>query len=192
MEIAFVAYDGMTALDFVGAFDPVTRLRTMGYLDVDWDVCARTEDVTATGSLTLDVDAVDEPLADYDLLVVPGGTETRDLVDDDAFVDWLSTGRGCDVVASVCTGSLLLGAAGMLDGRRATTHPDAYDLLEAYCEVVPARVVDEGDVVTARGVTSALDLGLYLAERLADEETRAEIAAQMDYPHYDPEAVIGR
>jgi cyclohexyl-isocyanide hydratase len=192
MNVAFVAYDGMTALDFVGAFDPVTRLETMGYLDLEWDVCAPTEDVTATGSLTVDVDAVDESLGGYDLLVVPGGTETRELVDDASFVDWLATGRRADLVASVCTGSLLLGAAGLLDGRRATTHPSAYDQLEAYCEVLPARVVDEGDLVTARGVSSALDLGLRLAERLADEETREEIAEQMDYPHYDPAAVVAR
>lgn len=192
MHVAFVAYDGMTALDFVGAFDPVTRVETMGYAPLDWDVCAPTETVTATGALTLDVDAVDQSLSGYDVVVVPGGTETRDLVEEESFVDWLATGRDADVVASVCTGSLLLGAAGMLDGRRATTHPSAYDLLEAYCEVLPERVVDEGDLVTARGVTSALDLGLRLAERLTDAETRTEIATQMDYPHYDPAAVVTR
>jgi cyclohexyl-isocyanide hydratase len=182
----------MTALDFVGAFDPVTRVETMGYAPLDWDLCAPSETVTATGALSFDVDAVDESLSGYDMLVVPGGTETRELVADESFVDWLATGRNADVVASVCTGSLLLGATGMLDGRRATTHPSAYDLLEEYCEVLPERVVDEGDLVTARGVTSALDLGLRLAERLTDAESRAEIATQMDYPHYDPDAVVVR
>lgn len=187
MHVAFVAYDGMTALDFVGAFDPVTRLSTMGYLDLSWGVCARTPVATANANLRVEVDAVAEPLTDCDLLVVPGGFATRTLVDDDAFVEWLRGGRDTDLVASVCTGSLLLGAAGYLDGRRATTHPSAYDDLAAYCTVVRDRVVDDGDLVTARGVSSSLDLGLYLVERLSDERTREEIAAQMDYPHFGVE-----
>ncbi len=86
--------------------------------------------------------------------------------------------------ASVCTGALLLGAAGFLKGKRATTHPNNFDELAPYCaEVVDERVVDEGDIVTARGVTSAIDLGLYLVERLASAAARARIAKQMDYPY---------
>jgi len=86
--------------------------------------------------------------------------------------------------ASVCTGSLLLGAAGFLKGRRATTHPNALEALKTYCAtVVAARVVDEGDVITAVGVTSAVDLGLTLVARIAGEEARERIAEQMDYPH---------
>jgi transcriptional regulator GlxA family with amidase domain len=68
---------------------------------------------------------------------------------------------------SVCTGALLLGAAGFLQGRRAITHPAAYEELEPYCgEVARERVVDEGDIVTARGVSSAIDMGLHLVQRL--------------------------
>ncbi|WP_224449648.1 DJ-1/PfpI family protein [Haloprofundus salilacus] len=186
MRAGFVTFDGMTALDFVGGFDPVTRLSTMGYVDLEWDVCAsaaaQTETVTAAANLRFEVDSAGESLAGYDLLFVPGGSATRELRRDDAFVSWLETAEECPVVASVCTGSLLLGAAGFLDGRLATTHPNAFDMLEEYCEVVDARVVDEGPVVTARGVASALDVGLHLVERLTDVETRREIAAQMDYP----------
>lgn len=181
MDVAFVAYDGMTALDFVGAFDPVTRLSTMDYMEMSWDVCARTPTVTAGAELRFEADAVDEPLGDYDLVFVPGGFATRELQDDEAFVSWLRGAEGADLLASVCTGSLLLGAAGFLDGLAATTHPNAYDQLADYCAVREDRVVDAGDVVTARGVSSAIDLGLYLVERLADETTRREIAEQMDY-----------
>ncbi len=186
MRFAFVAYDGMTALDFVGAFDPLTRLGTMGYADAEWDVCAPTATATATGNLRFEVDAVGEPLSGYDLVFVPGGVDAAGLAADDEFVSWLATASDADTVASVCTGSLLLGAAGMLDGRRATTHPSAYEELGAYCEVARERVVDDGDRVTARGVSSSLDVGLYLVERLTDAEVREEIAAQMDYPHYSP------
>jgi cyclohexyl-isocyanide hydratase len=88
----------------------------------------------------------------------------------------------------VCTGSLLLGAAGFLRGKRATTHPAAFEALRPHCaRVVDDRVVDEGDVVTARGVASSIDLGLRLCERLAGAEVRERIALQMDYPYYkDP------
>ena len=85
---------------------------------------------------------------------------------------------------SVCTGALLLGAAGFLRGRRATTHPNAYKELEPYCgTVVHDRVVDEGDVITARGVSSAIDAGLHVVQRIAGADARMRIAAQMDYPY---------
>jgi cyclohexyl-isocyanide hydratase len=185
MHVAFVAYDGMTALDFVGAFDPVTRLSTMDYMEMTWDVCARTETVTAGADLRFEADAVGNPLDGYDLVFVPGGFATRELRRDEAFVSWLRSAGDADLLASVCTGSLLLGAAGFLDGVSATTHPSAYNDLAEYCEVREDRVVDAGDVVTARGVSSSLDLGLYLVERLADGTTRREIAAQMDYERND-------
>ncbi len=183
MHIAFVAYDGMTALDFVGIYDPLTRLDTMGFRDdVSWDVCARTERVTANAGLEIVPDAVDESLSGYDMLVVPGGFVARELAEDDEFVSWLATADS-EWIASVCTGSLLLGSAGFLDGKRATTHPDAYDRLAEYCDVVEERVVRDGQVVTAGGVTSGIDLGLWLCAELVDVETRDAIKSQMDYPY---------
>ena len=116
------------------------------------------------------------------LLVVPGGLGTRILQHDKAFIDWIRTSKSVKLKASVCTGSLLLGAAGFLKDKRATTHPNAFEELKRYCgQVFNDRVVDEGDVVTARGVTSSIDLGLHLVERLAGAETRTRIAKQMDY-----------
>ncbi|SFR69243.1 DJ-1/PfpI family protein [Halogeometricum limi] len=183
MHVAFVVFDDMTALDFVGAFDPLTRLDTMDLAPFPfrWNVCARTAPVTATANLGIAVDEVDESLEKYDLVVVPGGAGTRELRHDESFLNWLGT-ADADILASVCTGSLLLGAAGFLAGKTATTHPAATEELRTYCDVSEDRVVDEGDVVTARGVTSALDLGLHLVERLTDSETRTAIAEQMDYP----------
>ena len=86
---------------------------------------------------------------------------------------------------SVCTGALLLGSAGFLVGKRATTHPTAFEELKPYCAtvVVDHRVVDEEGVVTAQGVTSSIDLGLHLVERIAGREAKASIAKQMDYPY---------
>jgi len=85
---------------------------------------------------------------------------------------------------SVCTGALLLGATGWLRDKRATTHPSAFDELAPYCAAVAGeRVVDEGGVITARGVSASIDLGLHVVERLAGAEARAHIARQMDYPY---------
>jgi cyclohexyl-isocyanide hydratase len=115
---------------------------------------------------------------------VPGGFGTRTLQHDDTFMRWIKTAANVPLKVSVCTGALILGAAGFLKGRRATTHPSAYQELEPYCAtVVKERVVDEDCVITARGVSSSLDMGLHVVERLAGAAARARVAAQMDYPY---------
>jgi cyclohexyl-isocyanide hydratase len=183
VKAAFIIFNRMTALDFVGVYDPVTRLKSMGLMPgLSWDVCAYSTEVADDKGLVFTPTRVGGPLGGYDLLIVPGGFGTRELVDDEGFIEWLKTSAPCGLKASVCTGSLLLGAAGFLAGRRATTHPSAFRELERFCrEVSDQRVVDEGDVVTARGVTSAIDLGLHLVERFVGKEGRERIRKQMDY-----------
>ena len=128
--------------------------------------------------------SIAEPLDSYDLVFLPGGFGTRALQNDRAFIDWLKTAESASLKVSVCTGALLLGAAGFLRGRRATTHPSAHKDLEPYCgKVVQDRVVDEGDIVTAGGVSSAIDLGLHIVQKLAGVEARGQIAARIDYPY---------
>lgn len=186
MNAAFVMFDQMTALDFVGFYDPLTRLKSMDFMpDFQWQICSFCDDVSDIQDLRFDPDSISQPLNDFDLLVVPGGYGSRSLQHNEEFIAWLKTAAPIPLKASVCTGSLLLGAAGFLKQKRATTHPKAYAELARYCtKVSNDRIVDEGDIVTARGVCSAIDLGLYLVERLAGEEIRAEIARQMDYPFY--------
>jgi transcriptional regulator GlxA family with amidase domain len=183
MKAAFIIFDRMTALDFIGVYDPVTRLKSMGFVpDLTWDICAASARVTDDKDLIFTPTRTGGALSGYDLVVVPGGFGTRTLTGDAAFIGWLATAADCRLKASVCTGSLLLGAAGFLQGRRATTHRTAFQDLAQYCRtVVDDRVVDEGDVVTARGVTSALDLGLHLVERLAGAGVAEQIRRQMDY-----------
>lgn len=172
----------MTMLDFVGAYDPITRLDRMDFMQLDWDICAQTETVTAD-QITVDVDCVTPDLGTYDLIFLPGGSATRELRTNEEFLDWLQTASSCRYKTSVCTGSLLLGAAGFLQNRTATTHPTQFELLEEYATVVDDRVVRDRDVITGRGVSSALDLGLAIVELLSDRETREAIATQMDYPY---------
>ncbi len=184
MQIAFVIFDRLTALDFVGIYDPLTRLKTMNFRpDLGWDICARTRTVTDDRGLRFTPTKVAESLADYDLLVVAGGHGAGALVNDQSFIAWLRTAAACPLKTSVCTGALLLGAAGFLKGQRATTHHTAYADLAPFCAAVgQERIVDAGRVITAGGVTAGIDLGLYLVEKFAGADVRTQISRQMDYP----------
>lgn len=184
-RFGFVAFEGMTLLDLVGVLDPVGRIASMGF-----DPSSRAEVVSATGprvwtceGAELRVERVRPPLSDFDVLVVPGGHGTRALEGDAALAAWLGTFPENRLITSVCTGALLLGAAGRLRGRRATTHRTAMsDLPKHGATPVDARVVDEGQLVTAAGVTCALDLGMHIVRRLEGDEVAGKIAAQMHLP----------
>lgn len=185
MKCAFIVFDRMTALDFIGFYDAVTRLKSMDIMDdFEWRVCATANRVVDDRGLRIAVDTVGERLDAYDILFVPGGVGSRRLQHEPGFIGWLKTAQSVPLKVSVCTGALLLGAAGFLRGRKATTHPSAWKDLAPYCEsVVEDRVVDCGDVVTARGVSSSLDLGLFVVEKLMGSDARDRVAAQMDYPY---------
>lgn len=182
MHAAFVIYDDMTALDLIGMFDPLSRLAGVAGYDWTWEFVALKPEVTATARLKFSADAVGASLAGYDVILIPGGYGSRVLQNDEKFLTWLQTAAPCPLKVSVCTGALLWGAAGFLRDKRATTHPSAYSLLEPYCtQISNERIVDAGDVITARGVTAAIDLGLYLCERLAGKSVKTKIQQQMDY-----------
>ena len=187
MKAAMIVFDHMTYLDFVGFYDPVTRLKSMNVIpDFEWRICSNKRQVTDDrgGGLGLIADSVYEPLGGYDLLFVAGGLGTRTLQHDNEFMEWLKSAAPVKLKTSVCTGALLLGAAGYLRGKQATTHPSALKELAPYCSaVLTKRVVDEGNVITAGGVSSSIDLGLHVVERLAGADARARIAAQMCYPY---------
>jgi transcriptional regulator GlxA family with amidase domain len=183
MRFAFVVYDGMTTLDFAGVYDSVTRLRTMGFMpDLEYDVCADKGEVTTFEGLRLIPDKVGNNLSSYDYVFIPGGNGILGLSRDRDFLAWLMTMSKDTVKVSVCGGAILLGLIGALKGKAATTHPALQDALRRFTDKLSNdRVVDEGDVITARGVTSSIDLGLYLCEKMAGADVRRRIQAQMDY-----------
>jgi cyclohexyl-isocyanide hydratase len=191
MKIAFVLFDGVTFLDFIGFYDVVDRLGQFeATADFQWDICGPAAEISDELGLTVKIPKVLPDLAAYDLIFVPGGMGTRKLRYDEAFVDWLQGAKEATYQISVCTGSLLLGAAGFLQGRKATTHPRAYDLLEPYCaEVLHTRIVQDGKVITAGGVSTSIDLGLYVVELLAGREAAMSVKAQIDYP-YEPQGIV--
>ncbi|MFS0857445.1 DJ-1/PfpI family protein [Paenibacillus taichungensis] len=191
MKISFVLFDGLTFLDFAGFYDVINRLnffeQTKG---TTWETCAMTDQVTDESGLTLKVDRVKPNLAEYDLVFVPGGMGTRKLRFDEAFVGWLRQAENVPLKVSVCTGSLLMGAAGFLTGKKATTHPNVYELLEPYvAEVIQTRIVKDGNVITAGGVATSIDLGVYVVGLLAGQEAADNVKLQIDYP-YDMQGVV--
>ncbi len=186
-RIAFLVFPRLTVLDFVGAYDALRRVPLMGIdPEVTHRIIGTEKEVVDDSGLVVKTDSVYEDLAAFDLLYIPGGLGTRTLVNDERFIAYLRTWGHERPIASVCTGALLLGAAGYLQGRRATTHHRAYDLLHPYCAevVTDRRIVDEGRVVTAGGVSSSLDLGLYLVEKFWGPAAREKVTAQMEYRAY--------
>jgi len=183
MKIGFVIYAGMSTLDFAGVYEPLTCLKTMEFVPaLEWDFCGREEKVTDHTGLTLCATAVGKSFGAYDLMVVPGGSTARKLAKELSFVEWLKTAASCPLKVSVSSGALLLGAAGFLKGKKATTHAASMDELSAYCsEVLDKRIVDEGDVITCGGAASSIDLGLYLCGKLAGLSVKETIRHRMDY-----------
>jgi transcriptional regulator GlxA family with amidase domain len=183
MKIAYILFNHITLLDFIGVYDAVSRLKTMQYIpDLQWDICALTEKVSDELGVTILPNKIGGSLESYDVLFVPGGNGTRALQHDHDFIEWLQTVTPEAWKMSVCTGSLLLGAAGFLKGKKATTHFDHYETLQSYCkEVVTDRVVEDGNIITAGAVSSSIDLGLFVCNKWAGAEAAAAIRRRMDY-----------
>lgn len=183
MKIAFIVFNGITWLDFIGVYDPVTRLKAYNYLPaLSWDICAFTTEAADNDGLTIKPTVIKIDLAGYDAIVVPGGHGTRKLQHDIDFINWIKTAGQVKYKISICTGSLLLGAAAFLKDKKATTNYQEYEALKPYCkEVSTDRVVDDNNVITAGAVSASIDLGLYLCSKWAGGEAADFIRKKMDY-----------
>ncbi len=186
-RIAFLVFPRLTLLDLVGAYDALRRIATMGLdPEVTHRIIGTAREIVDETGLAITPDTVYEDLGGFDLLYVPGGVGARTLMSDEHLVAYLRTWPAEKPLASVCTGALLIGRAGHLQGKRATTHHRAFDLLRPYCRevVTDQRIVDEDPVVTGGGVASSLDLGLYLVEKFWGTVARETVARQMEYRAY--------
>jgi transcriptional regulator GlxA family with amidase domain len=183
MRAAIVIFPRLTVLDFIGMYDPLSRIRSMD-IDPGFElrIVGTESEISDESGLVLKPDSVLLDLRPFDLLLLPGGQGTRTLMHDKHFVGYLRTWGWDRPVASVCTGALLLAAAGLLHRGPATTHHGAFDLLRGFgIDVVERRIVENGRVTTAGGVASSLDLGLYLVEKYYGAPARERVAAQMEY-----------
>jgi len=183
MEIAVLLFDRFTALDAVGPYEVLSRLPGAGVRFVAEEPGPKR---TETGSLVMVAEHSLDDLPHPEVVVVPGGFGTRALLNDEAVLGWLRRAHETSQwTTSVCTGSLLLGAAGILEGLEATTHWLELDTLRGFgAQPTNRRVVEQGKVVTAAGVSSGIDMALTLAARIAGADVAKAIQLGIEY---DPE-----
>ncbi|MHB1537873.1 MAG: DJ-1/PfpI family protein [Solirubrobacteraceae bacterium] len=185
MRIAIPLFDGFTALDAIGPYEVLSRLPGVELVFVARERGAVAAD---SGMVALLAVARLEDVAAPDVLVVPGGRGTRRLLDDEHLLGWIRQAHsGSQWTASVCTGSLLLGAAGILVGVRASTHWLEYETLARFgARPVRERVVRDGKIITAAGVSAGIDMALTLAAEIAGEQVASAIQLSIEYDPQPP------
>jgi transcriptional regulator GlxA family with amidase domain len=185
MRIALLVFDRLTALDAVGPYEVLSRLPGADLRLVGKQVGVKRTD---TGALGLEADLALADLPDPDVVLVPGGAGSRPLMSDAEVLDWVRAAHETSTwTTSVCTGALVLGAAGLLQGKRATTHWAYLDRLrELGAEPVSERVVEDGKVITAAGVSAGIDMALGLAARIAGEDVAHAIQLGIEYDPQPP------
>jgi len=185
MEIAIPMYDRFTALDAIGPYEVLSRLPGA---HVTWLAHEPGLVKTDNHMLAIQATAAFEDVPEPDIVLVPGGIGTRDLLDDERLLSWLRGAHETSTwTTSVCTGSLLLGAAGILEGLEATSHWLELDALAQFgATPTGRRVVPQGKVVTAAGVSSGIDMGLWLAGEIAGPEFAQAVQLLIEYDPQPP------
>ena len=185
-QIGLLLFPDLTQLDLTGPYEVFTK-----FPDTDVHLLWKTLDpVGASGGMRLLPTATFAESPPLDLICVPGGAGMNPLLEDEETLDFVRRqARAARYVTSVCTGALVLGAAGLLRGRRATTHWMSLPMLAAFgCEPVSERVVVDGDLITGGGVTAGIDFALTIAGELFGAETARRIQLAIEYdprPPYD-------
>jgi putative intracellular protease/amidase len=183
MDIAIPLYDRFTALDAVGPYEVLARLpgATVRFVAVEPGP-KRTE----TDSLVMVAEHSLEDFPSPEVVVVPGGIGSRTALHDQALLDWVRRAHESSKwTTSVCTGALILGAAGLLDGLEATTYWTELETLRRFgATPVDRRVVEQGKIITAAGVSSGIDMALTLTARIAGDDVAKAIQLGIEY---DPE-----
>ena len=192
-KVGILVFPEVEVLDFCGPFEvfSVTRLdegrrrEEPSPFDVVL-VAGRNEPVVATGGLRVIPDHTLDDCPPLDVLVVPGGWGTRREMNNDQLITWVARrGRQVTTLTSVCTGSLLLAQAGLLDGKRATTHwrviEDMRKLFPRVAVIEDQHVVDEGDLITSAGISAGIDMALHVVSRHHGEAIARATARHMEY-----------
>jgi transcriptional regulator GlxA family with amidase domain len=194
LNVGILIFDEVEVLDFCGPFEVFSVTRRPGASDQDesarpfavFTVAQTSATIRTRGGLRVEPHFTIENHPPIDILVVPGGWGTRREVDNPVIIDWIRrVATETQLNTSVCTGAFLLAQAGLLEGRRATTHWGSLDRLEqTFPQVEVVRVsrwVDEGKVVTSAGISAGIDMSLYLVERFLGMEVAEQTARQMEY-----------
>lgn len=191
MNFQILIFDGFDELDAIAPYEVLQNASSAGAI-VELSALDATKQIVAAHGLRVMPSAQLDLKQRPDVLIVPGGgwmrgssKGARAEVERGAIPAALkSLHQSGTIVAAVCTGAMLLASSGILRGRPATTHHSAIKDLENFgAEIINERVVDDGDIVTAGGVTSGLDLALWLVERFYGSKVARQIGTQMEYEH---------
>lgn len=190
LRFGIVVFDDAEELDFVGPWEVFGVANRLFPGKVHTDLLSvKGSWVRAVYGLRVECPFTIRTCGRLDLVVVPGGKGARSAMKDrDLRLFLRAIHRDGTVVASVCTGALVLAAAGLLDDKRATTHSNALEELRAFpkVRVESKRVIDQGSVVTSGGITAGIDLAIHLVSRFLGEEEAKAVASRMEYPPLPP------
>jgi putative intracellular protease/amidase len=181
VDIAVLIYEGVTVLDAIGPYDVLARLPDAHVRFVGLEKGSVRSD---NGALGLVTDHALEDVPAPDVMVIPGGSAgTMRAAGDEKILSWVRGAHETSTwTTSVCTGALILGAAGVLQGKKATTHWAAKDMLQTFgAQYAGVRFVREGKVITAAGVSAGIDMALYLAGEIAGPEIAQAIQLMLEY-----------
>lgn len=188
MRIAVFVFQGVEELDFVGVFEVLAKAEEMRRdkllnfdESVEIEIIGFEQEIICAHGMVMKVHRIYDGLENYDVLIIPGGRGIHALKNNKDFLEEVKRFSGEHLVASVCTGSFVLAWAGLLSGKKATTHHLHAEELKPFCTVISKRVVVDGNIITAGGVASSIDLGLKLLEVFFDEEISDQLAERIEY-----------
>lgn len=183
MEIALFIFDKMTPLDAVGPLEVIGRVP-----DADIRIVGKSAGPVRAGHLGLAADYAISDVTSPDILLIPGAADMSHVTADEEVLDWVRTAdQNTTWTTSVCTGALVLGAAGLLKGKRATTHWSAIKQLEGYgATAVNERVVTDGKIMTGAGVSAGIDMALTLLAEVAGKDHAQFVQLMTEYDPQPP------
>ena len=195
INVGILIFDEVEVLDFAGPFEVFSRTRLLKGAESrrsdesapfnPFTVSIDTKPLTATGGLKIIADYTFNNFPKIDILIIPGGFGTRTLLNNESLLKWIkAVSDKANITASVCTGSLLLAKAGLLEGKRATTHWGAIEALKSISkdiQVITERRVVNDEIITSAGVSSGIDMAFMIVENLYGEEVSSDTAKYIEF-----------
>ena len=195
INVGILIFDEVEVLDFAGPFEVFSRTRLLKGAESrrsdesapfnPFTVSIDTKPLTATGGLKIIADYTFNNFPKIDILIIPGGFGTSTLLNNESLLKWIkAVSDKANITASVCTGSLLLAKAGLLEGKRATTHWGAIEALKSISKdirVITERRVVNDDIITSAGVSSGIDMAFMIVENLYGEQVASDTAKYIEF-----------
>ena len=195
INVGIFIFDEVEVLDFAGPFEVFSRTRLLKGAESrrsndsapfnPFTVSIDTKPLTATGGLKIIADYTFNNFPKIDILIIPGGFGTRTLLNNESLLKWIkAVSDKANITASVCTGSLLLAKAGLLEGKRATTHWGAIEALKSISkdiQVITERRVVNDEIITSSGVSSGIDMAFMIVENLYGEQVASDTAKYIEF-----------